>query len=216
MSKKPAITYIRVSTQRQGRSGLGLEAQQTTINRFCEVEGFRISPPFVEIETGKGDTLEMRPQLQAALAAARAAKCPVIVAKLDRLSRDVAFIAGLMAQQVPFIVTELGVNADPFMLHIYAALAEQERRMISKRTKDALTAAQARGKRLGNPQEIQTNAVNARVFAESLRSEITPMINLSSRRIAAHLNERGIKTSQGNAWRGETVLRLVARLKEAT
>jgi DNA invertase Pin-like site-specific DNA recombinase len=213
---KPAITYIRVSTQRQGRSGLGLEAQQTTINRFCEVEGFRISPPFVEIETGKGDTLEMRPQLQAALAAARAAKCPVIVAKLDRLSRDVAFIAGLMAQRVPFIVTELGVNADPFMLHIYAALAEQERRMISRRTTDALTAAQARGCRLGNPQEIQTNAINARIFAESLRSEITPILNLSSRKIAAHLNQRGIKTSEGNAWQGTTVLRLIGRLKEAT
>jgi DNA invertase Pin-like site-specific DNA recombinase len=212
---KPAITYIRVSTQRQGRSGLGLEAQQTTINRFCEVEGFRISPPFVEIETGKGDGLEMRPQLVAALAAARAAKCPVIVAKLDRLSRDVAFIAGLMAQQVPFIVTELGVNADPFMLHIYAALAEQERRMISKRTKDALSAAKARGVQLGNRQEIQTNAVNAKAFAETLRGEITPILNLSARRIASILNSRGIKTSQGNAWQTTTVLRLIARLKEA-
>jgi DNA invertase Pin-like site-specific DNA recombinase len=213
---KPAITYIRVSTQRQGRSGLGLEAQQTTINRFCEAEGFRISSPFIEVETGKGDGLEMRPQLVAALAAARAAKCPVIVAKLDRLSRDVAFIAGLMAQQVPFIVTELGVNADPFMLHIYAALAEQERRMISKRTRDALSAAQNRGKRLGNPQEIQTNALNARIFAETLRDEITPIINLSARRIASVLNSRGIKTSQGNTWQATPVLRLIGRLKEAT
>jgi DNA invertase Pin-like site-specific DNA recombinase len=213
---KPAITYIRVSTQRQGRSGLGLEAQQTTINRFCEVEGFRISPPFVEIETGKGDTLEMRPQLQAALAAARAAKCPVIVAKLDRLSRDVAFIAGLMAQRVPFIVTELGVNADPFMLHIYAALAEQERRMISARTKAALSAAKARGVQLGNRQEVQTNAINAKAFAETLRDEVTPIINLSARRIASVLNSRGIKTSQGNAWQATTVLRLIGRLKEAT
>jgi DNA invertase Pin-like site-specific DNA recombinase len=213
---KPAITYIRVSTQRQGRSGLGLEAQQTTINRFCEVEGFRISPPFVEIETGKGDGLEMRPQLVAALAAARAAQCPVIVAKLDRLSRDVHFISGLMAQRVPFIVTELGANVDPFMLHIYAALAEKERRMISERTRTALFAAKARGVQLGNRQEIQTNAVNARIFAESLRSEITPIINLSARRIASVLNSRGIKTSQGNAWQTTTVLRLIARLKEAT
>ena len=88
---------------------------------------------------GKGaDALERRPQLAAALAAAKAGKCCVVVAKLDRLSRDVAFVAGLMAQRVPFIVAELGRDADPFMLHLYAALAEKERRMISGRTKAAL------------------------------------------------------------------------------
>jgi DNA invertase Pin-like site-specific DNA recombinase len=91
---------------------------------------------FVEVETGKGsDALERRPQLAAALGAGRTRKCPVIVAKLDRLSRDVAFVAGLMAQRVPFIVAELGVDADPFMLHLYAALAEKERRLISERTR---------------------------------------------------------------------------------
>ena len=98
-------------------------------------ESLTIAAEFVEFESGKGaDALDRRPQLAAALAAARSAKCSVVVAKLDRLSRDVAFVAGLMAQRVPFIVAELGRDADPFMLHLYAALAEKERRLISERT----------------------------------------------------------------------------------
>jgi DNA invertase Pin-like site-specific DNA recombinase len=100
-----AVAYYRVSTARQGRSGLGIEAQKATVRRFAEAEGFQLTAEFVEVETGKGaDALDRRPQLAAALAEGRAGKCPVIVAKLDRLSRDVAFIAGLMAQRVPFIV----------------------------------------------------------------------------------------------------------------
>ena len=99
--------------------------------RFAEPEGFTIAAEFVEAETGKGaDALDRRPQLAAALAAGRARRCPVLVAKLGRLSRDVAFIAGPMAQRVPFIVAKLGADADPFMLHLYAALAEKERRLI--------------------------------------------------------------------------------------
>src|SRR6185312_11929585 len=110
---------------------------------------------FVEAETGKGvDALDRRPQLAAALAAARAAKCSVLVSKLDRLSRDVAFVSGLMAQRVPFMVAELGRDADPFMLHLYAALAEKERRLISERTRAALAAKKASGAKLGNPNNI--------------------------------------------------------------
>ncbi|MDP8919168.1 MAG: recombinase family protein, partial [Pseudomonadota bacterium] len=121
---KAVVAYIRVSTACQGRSGLGLEAQQAAIARFCEAEGFEVAAAFREEETGKGaDALERRPELVKALAEAKRRRCPVLVAKLDRLSRDVAFIAGLMAQRVPFIVAELGADADPFMLHIYAALA---------------------------------------------------------------------------------------------
>jgi DNA invertase Pin-like site-specific DNA recombinase len=211
---KPAIAYIRVSTQRQGRSGLGLEAQQSAITRFCEAEGFTVQSQFVEVETGKGaDALDRRPQLAAALKAAKLAACPVVVAKLDRLSRDVAFIAGLMAQRVPFIVCDLGANADPFMLHIYAALAEQERRMISTRTKAALSAAKARGVQLGNAKQGQVNAEFADEFAEKLRPVVWPVINLSSRRIAAILNGQGIATMHGRKWQSETVLRLIERLK---
>ena len=129
-----------------GLSALGLEAQRRAIADFCEREGLAITGEFVEVETGKGaDALDRRPRLGAALAAAKRARCSIVVAKLDRLSRDVAFISGLMASRVPFIAAELGADADPFMLHLYAALAEKERRMISARTKDALRAAKARG-----------------------------------------------------------------------
>lgn len=212
---KIAVSYCRVSTQRQGASGLGLEAQREAITRFCEAEGFEVCASFVEVETGKGaDALERRPQLAAALQAARQDKCPVIVAKLDRLSRDVAFVAGLMAQRVPFIVTELGANADPFMLHIYAALAEQERRMISMRTKAALTAAKARGVQLGNAKQAKSNAEFAAAFAETLRPMVTPIINLSSRRIAAFLNASDIKPPRGDVWQSQTVLRLLDRLND--
>src|SRR5271156_2236879 len=114
---RPVVSYIRVSTGKQGKSGLGIEAQRDAIARFADAEGCEIIAEHVEIETGKGaDAIERRPQLAAALAASRKAKAPVVVAKLCRLSRDVAFISGLMAQRVPFIVTELGVDADPFML----------------------------------------------------------------------------------------------------
>jgi DNA invertase Pin-like site-specific DNA recombinase len=211
---KPVIAYCRVSTQRQGRSGLGLEAQQSTIARFCEGEGLDVQQTFIEVETGKGaDALDRRPQLAAALLAARKASCAVVVAKLDRLSRDVAFIAGLMAQRVPFIVAELGANADPFMLHIYAALAEQERRMISTRTKSALTAAKARGVQLGNPEQARRNAATADANAEALREIVMPIRNLSSRRIAKILNDRGILPTRGKTWQPQTVIRLINRLE---
>src|SRR5712675_3163925 len=149
------IAYLRVSTQRQQRSGLGLDAQRVAIERFAANESLTIAAVYVEAESGKGaDALDRRPQLAAALAAAKAAKCSVVVAKLDRLSRDVAFVAGLMAQRVPFIVAELGRDVDPFMLHLYAALAEKERRLIAERTKAALAAKKASGIRLGNPHNL--------------------------------------------------------------
>jgi DNA invertase Pin-like site-specific DNA recombinase len=110
---KTAIAYVRVSTAQQGKSGLGLEAQQAALARFAEAEGYDLIQTFEEVETGKGsDALERRPQLSAALKAARAHKAPIIVAKLDRLSRDVHFISGLMAHRTPFIVAELGVGRE--------------------------------------------------------------------------------------------------------
>src|SRR5579862_8507636 len=133
---KPIVAYIRVSTSQQGRSGLGIEAQRDRLVRFAKEAGCEIEAEFVEVETGKGsDALDRRPQLAAALADARKQRCPVAVAKLDRLSRDVHFISGLMAHRVPFLVAELGADVDPFILHLFAALAEKERAMISARTK---------------------------------------------------------------------------------
>jgi DNA invertase Pin-like site-specific DNA recombinase len=143
------ITYCRVSTKAQGRSGLGLEAQREALARFAAAEDFEIVREFIETETGKGaDALDRRPQLAAALAEARRRRCPVAVAKLDRLSRDVHFISGLMAERVPFVVAELGADVDPFILHLFAALAEKERAMIATRTRDALARAKARGVKL--------------------------------------------------------------------
>ena len=207
------LAYYRVSTQRQGKSGLGLEAQRAAVERFAEDEGLTTVKEFIEIESGKGaDALNLRPKLAAALAEARKQKCPVVVAKLDRLSRDVAFVAGLMSQRVPFIVAELGADADPFMLHIYAALAEKERRMISARTRAALKAAKARGVVLGNPQQAARNREVARAEAETLRAVLTELKHLPSRQIAIELTLRGVATPRGGKWQSPTVLRMIDRL----
>src|SRR5262249_34918971 len=122
MQTTAIVSYIRVSTSGQGRSGLGIEAQRQTLGQFAKAESFEVVREFVEVETGKGaDALDRRPQLKAALVAARKLKCHVAVAKLDRLSRDVHFISGLMAHKVPFLVAELGPDVDPFVLHLFAA-----------------------------------------------------------------------------------------------
>lgn len=210
------VSYIRVSSQQQGRSGLGLEAQRAANISFAAANGFTIIAEYIEIETGKGfDALDKRPQLAAALAHAKKAKCSVLVAKLDRLSRDVAFIAALMAQRVPFIVAALGLNVDPFMLHIYAAIAEKERNDIAARTSAALQAAKRRGQVLGNAQLAKDNAAEAKAFAESLREIVEPIMCQSSRQIAAVLNARGITTSTGSQWKSANVIRLINRLENA-
>src|SRR6185437_16137268 len=168
---KTAIAYVRVSTAQQDRSALGLEAQQAALARFAEAEGYSLVETFQEVETGKGaDALDRRPQLAAALKVARKHKAPIIVAKLDRLSRDVHFISGLMAHKTPFIVAELGADADPFMLHLYAALAEKERRLIGQRTRDALAAKKAQGVKLGglNAKGVR-NRDEAKARAEAMR-----------------------------------------------
>lgn len=221
---KQATAYIRVSDQKQGRSGLGLQAQREAIERFAEVEGFVVVEWFEEIETGKGfDALDRRPQLAAALARSRKLRCPVLVSKLDRLSRDVAFVASLMAQRVPFIVTELGADADSFMLHVYAALAEKERAMISARTCAALRAKrQMPGVRLGNPTNLAEAqrlgaAANAEAAATFARN-VLPVVHAiqaegvtTLRGIAEMLNARGVRTVRGGAWHPTSVTRLLAR-----
>ena len=211
---KTAIAYTRVSTASQGRSGLGLEAQQAALARFAEAEGFKLLETFSEVETGKGsDALDRRPQLAEALKLAKRHKAPIIVAKLDRLSRDVHFISGLMAHKTPFIVAELGADADPFMLHLYAALAEKERRLISQRTRDALAAKKAQGVKLGglNAKGVR-NRDEAKARAEALRPLMSELSSLSARAIAAELNARGVATPSGARWHTETVLRVQRRL----
>lgn len=218
-----AVAYYRVSTARQGRSGLGIEAQRTAVVRFAEAEGFVLTDEFTEVETGKGsDALDRRPQLAVALAAGKAGKCPVIVAKLDRLSRDVAFIAGLMAQKVPFIVAELGADADPFMLHLYAALAEKERRLIADRTRAALAARKATGTLLGNrtnPGEALARGRQAlSAEADAFAANVMPIIDTlrssgitDLRGLAAALNARGVRTARGGRWHVSNVRNVIAR-----
>src|SRR4029079_18803359 len=220
-----AIAYLRVSTQRQQRSGLGIEAPRAAIGRFAESEGLTIIGEYVEAETGKGsDALDRRPQLAAALAAAKAAKCSVVVAKLDRLSRDVAFVAGLMAQRIPFIVAELGRDADPFMLHLYAALAEKERRLISERTRAALAAKKVAGAVLGNPRNIAQAGEFGRSIqsatADTFVANIMPIIAAirstgatTLEAITQALNQRGIRAARGGRWRASSVAYVLARSK---
>ena len=210
----PLVSYYRVSTAKQGRSGLGLEAQRKAVVSFAAAEGFTIVAEFTEIETGKGsDALERRPELRAALKAAKKARCEVAVAKLDRLSRDVAFIAGLMSQRVPFIVAALGRNVDPFTLHIYAALAEQERRMISQRTAAGLQAAKERGVKLGNQKIADDNKAAAAARDARLKPILKEMMGSSTRTIAKELTIRGIKTPSGaKNWNPMSVLRAIKRL----
>jgi DNA invertase Pin-like site-specific DNA recombinase len=207
------VAYYRVSKERQGRSGLGLEAQRAAVHRFAAAEGRLIVAEFTEVETGKGfDALDRRPQLAAAMKAARKGKASVVVAKLDRLSRDVAFIATLMAQRVPFIVTELGSDVDPFMLHIYAAVAEKERKTIAERTRLALQAAKARGQQLGNPDLGAANKAAAAARDAEVQPILIEMQGKTLREIAAVLTDRGIDAPRGGAWNNVTVMRAMRRL----
>jgi DNA invertase Pin-like site-specific DNA recombinase len=205
---KTAIAYVRVSTQKQGRSGLGLEAQLGAIRAFAEAHGFTlVGEAYQDIETGSEDN---RPALNAAISQAAKIGAPILVAKLDRLSRDVHFISGLMSRGVPFIVTELGANTDPFLLHIYAALAEKERALISLRTKQALAAARARGQQLGGRREA--NIDNANGYADKLRPVFEDLAGLSHNQAARQLNEIGMTTRYGGRWDAKAVLRMRARL----
>lgn len=226
---KPIVSYLRVSTAAQGRSGLGIEAQREANARFVADHGFELIAEYVEVETGKGaDALDRRPQLSAALAKAKRRGCPVLVAKLDRLSRDVHFISGLMTNRVPFIVAELGIDTDPFLLHLYAALGEKERSLISARTKAALQAASKRGQLLGwaNPRRSKKDHAAAvaasnqanRAIADAFAANVLPIVREmqsagceSLAKISTALNARGIKTARGGQWHPMTVRNLLAR-----
>jgi DNA invertase Pin-like site-specific DNA recombinase len=176
--------------------------------------GYQLVETFTEVETGKrGGAPDRRPQLAAALQVAKKCKAPIIVAKLDRLSGDVHFISGLMTHKTPFIVAELGADADPFMLHVYAALAEKERRLISQRTRDALAAKKAQGVKLGglNAKGI-ANREHAWERAEQLRPVFAELVGLSHGRMASALNARSVATPEGGRWHAVTVKRVLSRL----
>lgn len=214
-----AVAYCRVSSREQGVSGLGLEAQRAAIERFCAQDGaLDVVEWFTEVETAKrvSDTLVKRPILAVALSNAAALPGPILVSRLDRLSRDVHFISGLMVQGVEFIVCELGRQSDPFMLHIHAALAEKERALISQRTKAALDALKKRGVKLGsgNPRAgaVQSGIVG---HAAALERD-APLLTIirGTHTLAAgadRLNAAGYRTAQGKLFSKSTVLRMIRR-----
>lgn len=222
---QPMVSYLRVSTDRQGRSGLGLEAQRYANQRFCADNGFEIVAEHLEVETGKGsDAIERRPKLAEALRDAKKHKCAVLVAKLDRLSRDVAFISGLMARRTAFVVAELGLDVDPFTLHMFAAFGERERSLISERTKAALAAKRAQGQKLGNPTNLdaaraegnRTQVRAADLFAQNVLpiiGEIRSAGVVTLAGIAEALNARGIHTVRGGQWFPATVRNVLGRGK---
>jgi DNA invertase Pin-like site-specific DNA recombinase len=220
---KPAIALVRVSTSEQGKSGLGLDAQREAIRSFAAAEGFDILEVVEEVASGKLG-IDDRDGLRSALAKAKKLRCPVIVSKLDRLSRDVAFISGLMSKGVPFIVAELGSDVDPFVLHLYAALGEKERKLIGSRTKTALAALKAKGVKLGaiqhkNPQTIvlaraKGNASNAARAAEFVAKMVPQIKQLQSQgmtldQVAVELTRRGEKTLNDKEWHKSTISRLL-------
>lgn len=214
-----AVAYCRVSSREQGRSGLGLEAQKAAITAFCAVDGaLEIVDWFTEVETGKrvSDTLARRPQLKAALALAADISGPVIVSKLDRLSRDVHFISGLMVHGIEFIACELGRQSDPFMLHLFAALAEKERALISERTTAALKALKARGAKLGSGNPRRGGAIRKAKTAAQWQLAYTAAFEAalpgSLRKIATRLNAANVQRPNGGPWDASAVLTLKRRL----
>ena len=207
------IAYYRVSTDRQGESGLGLEAQHAAVAGF--LKGAAPVAEFQEIESGKNHT--NRPQLAAALELCRRCKATLVIAKLDRLARDVHFISGLMKGDVEFVAVDMPA-ASRITIHILAAVAEHEREMISARTKAALAEAKRRGTKLGNPrwQDSIELARNARHPARPAAQVIELMHQRRSegqsyRAIANHLNDLGLRTPKGFSWHNETVRDLLLR-----
>ena len=219
---KPAIAYLRVSTAKQGHSGLGLDAQRAVIASYALAAGYEIVQWLEEVETGKGcQPLAKRPVLRQAFCEAKRGKMPVIFANLGRLARNVAFVSALMETNVHFIIASMP-DATPVMLHLYAAMAEQEARDISQRTTAALAALKARGAALGN----RTNLVEAQAVgravnvkaADDFARNVLPIIKEiratgvdQYQAIAEILNIRGIKTARGGAWFGQTVKNVMLR-----
>jgi DNA invertase Pin-like site-specific DNA recombinase len=192
------------------------------LGQFAQARGFEVAREFVEVETGKGsDALDRRPQLKAALSAARKLKCHIAVAKLDRLSRDVLFISGLMAHKVPFLIAELGPNSDSFVLHLFAALAEKDSSLISARTRQALAMAKTRGVSLGNPalHKARESAMAAiKEEADKHATNILPLIREAKRagattlrQVADALNARGVATARGGRWHATSIKNVLDR-----
>jgi DNA invertase Pin-like site-specific DNA recombinase len=222
MAEGKWISYLRVSTDRQGKSGLGIEAQRQAVADFLNGGDWQLAKEFVEVESGKRAD---RPQLAAAIKACRVFGAKLVIAKIDRLSRDAHFLLGLEKAGVDFVAADMP-NANRLTVGIMAMVADEERRMISRRTKDALAAAKRRGKKLGGNrgvvpsrkmQQMAVAALQARAQAQA--ADLAPIIRelqaagaTSLRAIAAGLNAAGIPTARGGAWSSVSVMRVLERL----
>ena len=211
------VTYFRVSTARQGISGLGLEAQRQTVSQFLATSTRTVLAEFVEIETGRGaNALEKRPELRQALDLCKKSGATLLIAKLDRLARNVHFISGLMESKVKFVACDLP-EANQLTLHVMAAFAEHEARRISERTRDALAAAKARGVVLGatGPANLRRHTRERQDAASAFSARLMPLLNgfasqgVTRRAMVVQLNELGIKAPRGGAWSLGQVQRLV-------
>jgi DNA invertase Pin-like site-specific DNA recombinase len=212
-----AELYLRVSTDKQGKSGLGLEAQRKAVEDFLNGGKWTLAEEFVETESGKRND---RPKLAAALAACKKFKAKLVIAKLDRLARNVAFISALMETGVEFVAADMP-TANKLTLHVMAAFAEYEREAISARTKAALAAAKARGVKLGGPAldraRLIGNAGN-RKAADRFAANVKPIIAqirssgaTSLRQVASALQARGVPTARGGTWTAAQVMNVMRR-----
>lgn len=211
------VAYYRVSTQRQGKSGLGLEAQQKAVMDYLNGGGWKLLAEYTEVETGKGSrATEKRPVLKEAMDYAKKHRATLIIAKLDRLARNVHFITGLMESKVRFVCADLP-EANNLTLQVLAAVAEYEGKRISDRTREALAQAKARGVKLGNPDVDRINT--ARVAkADEFALHLKPTLEafrkggMTQRGIVQELNRLGITTARGKEWSLVQVQRVMARL----
>lgn len=228
MSGARAVCYLRVSTARQGASGLGLEAQRAAVMAHVAAHGMTVAAEFVEVESGKRDD---RPQLAAALAACRLHRAQLVIAKLDRLARNVAFIANLMDGGCDFVACDMP-HANRLTLHLMAAMAEHEREMISQRTKAALAAAKARGTRLGNPNGAahllegcrraaaasvarrRTDALQRDWAIAPVLAELAAAGIEGGRKLAYELNAMGVPAPSGGIWTAGQARAVARRLAQ--
>jgi DNA invertase Pin-like site-specific DNA recombinase len=225
--KSKFVAYFRVSTPKQGRSGLGLEAQQAAVRQYLASVGGVELASFIEVESGKNAV--NRPQLQAALQRCKQTRATLLVAKLDRLSRNAAFLLNLRSSEVKFQALDIP-EANTLTLGIMAVLAQHERELISKRTKDALAARRARGLPMGTPRDMSAYATRAAALGSKVNSanalararDIAPAIEdarkagfTTLRPIAEYLNDQGITTPRGKAWTATAVANTLRLIKAA-
>ena len=205
------VAYYRVSTEHQGIDGNGILAQRKAVEDYLNGGKWKLVAEFTEVKSGKRND---RPELERALAACKKHRAKLIIAKLDRLSRNVHFISGLMERKIDFVACDMP-SANAFMINIYAAVAQEERRMISERTKAGLRAARERGVVLGGPKLASINSMRQQAAvsrAQVIAPVLTELAGLSARAAAAELNARQVPTPTGAPWSAKTVIRTRARL----